>query len=76
MPAQAKSRNRTPGVKFRTATIARHTAETRVDLQLTIEGQGRYSISTGIRFFDHMLELFTRHGACRWTRRLPLPPWT
>ena len=29
----------------------------------TIEGQGRYKISTGIRFFDHMLELFTRHGA-------------
>jgi imidazoleglycerol-phosphate dehydratase len=47
----------------RTATVARHTAETRIDLQLTIEGQGRYKISTGIRFFDHMLELFTRHGA-------------
>ncbi len=47
----------------RKAAIARHTAETRIDLQLTIEGQGRYSISTGIRFFDHMLELFTRHGA-------------
>ncbi len=47
----------------RTATIVRHTAETRIDLQLTIEGQGRYNVSTGIRFFDHMLELFTRHGA-------------
>jgi imidazoleglycerol-phosphate dehydratase len=47
----------------RTATIVRHTAETRIDLELTIEGQGRYKISTGIRFFDHMLELFTRHGA-------------
>jgi imidazoleglycerol-phosphate dehydratase len=32
-------------------------------LELTIEGSGRYKISTGIRFFDHMLELFTRHGA-------------
>jgi len=50
-------------VRARTATVVRHTAETRIDLQLTIEGQGRYSISTGIRFFDHMLELFTRHGA-------------
>jgi imidazoleglycerol-phosphate dehydratase len=30
---------------------------------LKVEGQGRYEISTGIRFFDHMLELFTRHGA-------------
>jgi imidazoleglycerol-phosphate dehydratase len=47
----------------RTATVVRHTAETRIDLELTIEGQGRYKISTGIRFFDHMLELFTRHGA-------------
>jgi imidazoleglycerol-phosphate dehydratase len=49
--------------KKRTATIARHTAETRIDLELTIEGRGRYKVSTGIRFFDHMLELFTRHGA-------------
>ncbi len=31
--------------------------------KLTIEGSGQYKISTGIRFFDHMLELFTRHGA-------------
>ena len=46
----------------RTAIVARHTAETRIDLQLTIEGRGRYKVSTGIRFFDHMLELFTRHG--------------
>ena len=47
----------------RTAVIARHTAETRIDLELSIEGKGQYKISTGIRFFDHMLELFTRHGA-------------
>ena len=47
----------------RTAVVARHTAETRIDLQLTIEGKGQYKVSTGIRFFDHMLELFTRHGA-------------
>jgi imidazoleglycerol-phosphate dehydratase len=47
----------------RKAAIDRNTAETRIALQLTIEGQGRYKISTGIRFFDHMLELFTRHGA-------------
>lgn len=47
----------------RTATVVRHTAETRIDLQLTLEGRGTYKISTGIRFFDHMLELFTRHGA-------------
>ena len=46
----------------RSAVISRHTAETRIDLQLVIEGKGRYNVSTGIRFFDHMLELFTRHG--------------
>jgi imidazoleglycerol-phosphate dehydratase len=47
----------------RTAQIDRKTAETDIHLRLTIEGQGRYRISTGIRFFDHMLELFARHGA-------------
>lgn len=47
---------------LRTAEIIRHTTETRIDLHLTIEGQGQYKVSTGIRFFDHMLELFTRHG--------------
>jgi imidazoleglycerol-phosphate dehydratase len=46
----------------RTAEIIRHTTETTIDLHLTIEGQGQYKVSTGIRFFDHMLELFTRHG--------------
>jgi imidazoleglycerol-phosphate dehydratase len=46
----------------RSAIVVRHTAETRIDLQLVIEGKGQYNVSTGIRFFDHMLELFTRHG--------------
>jgi imidazoleglycerol-phosphate dehydratase len=49
--------------KKRTAEIKRKTAETQISLRLTIEGTGRYKISTGIRFFDHMLELFARHGA-------------
>jgi imidazoleglycerol-phosphate dehydratase len=49
--------------KARTATVERNTAETRIAIQLKIEGSGQYKISTGIRFFDHMLELFTRHGA-------------
>jgi imidazoleglycerol-phosphate dehydratase len=47
----------------RTATVVRNTTETRIALELTIEGKGQYTISTGIRFFDHMLELFARHGA-------------
>jgi len=47
----------------RAAALERNTTETKIALKLTIEGQGRYTVSTGIRFFDHMLELFTRHGA-------------
>jgi imidazoleglycerol-phosphate dehydratase len=47
----------------RRASIKRHTRETSIDLRLTIEGRGRYEISTGIRFLDHMLELVARHGA-------------
>jgi imidazoleglycerol-phosphate dehydratase len=43
--------------------IDRRTAETRIRVKLTIEGRGRYAISTGIRFLDHMLELAARHGA-------------
>jgi len=46
----------------RRATINRKTAETRIALSLTLEGRGRYDVRTGIRFFDHMLELFARHG--------------
>ena len=47
----------------RTAIVERITAETRIGIKLTVEGRGQYKISTGIRFFDHMLELFARHGA-------------
>ncbi len=47
----------------RHAAIERNTTETKITLKLTIEGSGRYQVRTGIRFFDHMLELFTRHGA-------------
>jgi imidazoleglycerol-phosphate dehydratase len=47
----------------RASIVERNTAETRISIHLAIEGRGLYKISTGIRFFDHMLELFTRHGA-------------
>jgi imidazoleglycerol-phosphate dehydratase len=47
---------------MRLAAIRRDTKETRIAAKLKIEGRGRYDISTGIRFFDHMLELFTKHG--------------
>jgi imidazoleglycerol-phosphate dehydratase len=46
----------------RKATIARITKETQIRGSLGIEGQGRYEISTGIRFLDHMVELFAKHG--------------
>ena len=48
---------------MRTAAIERDTKETQIRARLRIEGRGRYRISTGVRFLDHMLELFTRHGA-------------
>ena len=47
---------------MRRAVITRKTTETQISLTLTLDGKGRYEVSTGIRFFDHMLELFTRHG--------------
>jgi imidazoleglycerol-phosphate dehydratase len=63
MIKKKKSASRVRKPSRRTAVVSRHTAETRIDLKLTIEGNGQYKVSTGIRFFDHMLELFTRHGA-------------
>src|SRR5438045_2381130 len=47
---------------MRSAEIERNTKETRISGALELDGQGTYEVSTGIRFFDHMLELFTRHG--------------
>ena len=47
----------------RAAMFDRRTTETQIKGRLTIDGEGRYDVRTGIRFFDHMLELFTRHGA-------------
>ena len=47
---------------MRRAVIDRRTAETHVIVRLGLEGSGRYTIHTGIRFLDHMLELVSRHG--------------
>ena len=46
----------------RRATLHRKTNETDIQLALNVDGRGQYRVSTGIRFFDHMLELFSRHG--------------
>jgi imidazoleglycerol-phosphate dehydratase len=47
---------------MRRAVIDRKTTETHIVLAIRIEGKGRYDVTTGIRFLDHMLELFARHG--------------
>ena len=47
---------------MRKSEIARKTKETDISLSLDIDGTGVYDIKTGVGFFDHMLELFTRHG--------------
>ncbi len=49
-------------MQHRCATIERSTAETRIRLALTVDGSGTSRTSTGIGFFDHMLDLFARHG--------------
>ncbi|HLJ45998.1 MAG TPA: imidazoleglycerol-phosphate dehydratase HisB [Bryobacteraceae bacterium] len=47
---------------MRSANIRRDTKETQIAGTLRIDGRGKYEISTGIRFLDHMLELFAKHG--------------
>ena len=46
----------------RSAAFDRRTTETQITGRLVLDGEGRYDVRTGIRFFDHMLELFSRHG--------------
>ncbi|MFC1755492.1 imidazoleglycerol-phosphate dehydratase HisB [Thermoproteota archaeon] len=49
-------------MKKRTASIKRKTKETDISLTFNLDGSGNSNISTGIPFFDHMLDLFTVHG--------------
>ncbi len=49
-------------MKARAIRLHRQTAETDIRIRLNLDGRGRYQVSTGIRFLDHMLELFARHG--------------
>lgn len=46
----------------RTASLSRSTSESSIELSLDLDGTGRYDISTGVRFFDHMLESFSKHS--------------
>ena len=47
---------------MRRGVIDRQTTETSISIRLTLDGRGKYDVRTGVRFLDHMLELFTRHG--------------
>ena len=57
------------GSGARAASFNRQTTETQIRGKLVIDGTRQYKVSTGIRFFDHMLELFTRHGGFDLTLR-------
>jgi imidazoleglycerol-phosphate dehydratase len=46
----------------RSATVRRNTKETQIELRMNLDGRGKSEISTGIPFFNHMLDLVTRHG--------------
>jgi imidazoleglycerol-phosphate dehydratase len=46
----------------RVAEVHRKTKETDIRVELDLDGSGRYSVDTGVKFFDHMLESFAKHG--------------
>ena len=56
-------------MKSRQARIKRVTKETRIVIQLNLDGQGRASVKTGISFFDHMLTLFAKHATVNFSLR-------
>ena len=47
----------------RKAKIARKTKETKIDVEINIDGKGKYNIKTGIGFLDHMLEQLSKHSS-------------
>ena len=59
VPAESGSQRACPG---RQGAVKRQTAETSIDLRLTLDGTGRADVATGIGFFDHMLTLLARHS--------------
>ncbi len=58
-----------PTQKNRTASIARKTNETAIEVEIDLDGSGRFEIATGIGFFDHMLEQLSRHSLIDMTVR-------
>ncbi|OFV99686.1 MAG: imidazoleglycerol-phosphate dehydratase [Acidobacteria bacterium RIFCSPLOWO2_12_FULL_54_10] len=57
-----KSPRKSKGTTSRTGQLERITTETQIKARLTLDGKGKYDVRTGIRFLDHMLELFAKHG--------------
>lgn len=55
--------NDTNKTSERVSSLSRKTKETDITLKLNLDGQGEYNVSTGVGFFDHMLESFTKHGS-------------
>jgi imidazoleglycerol-phosphate dehydratase len=51
---------------MRTASITRKTKETKISVSVSLDGSGKAKVSTGIGFFDHMLESFAKHSATDW----------
>lgn len=49
-------------MKARTARVARQTKETSIEVEVNLDGTGKYEVSTGIGFLDHMLEQLSRHS--------------
>src|ERR1022692_4111707 len=58
----ARAPSKCSETSMRSARVARDTKETQIRGSLKLDGLGKYEISTGIRFFDHMLELFAKDG--------------
>jgi len=50
--------------ELRSATVERNTAETRISVSLNLDGSGKYQVSTGLGFFDHMISQLARHSGC------------
>lgn len=51
----------------RVAKVLRKTSETDIEIEINLDGEGKYNIDTGINFFNHMLESFTRHSSINLT---------
>ena len=62
MKAKSKANRTGGGTPRRSGKLERITTETQIRARLALDGKGRYNVRTGVRFFDHMLELFAKHG--------------